>query len=142
MSAPARGPEPLRLRLAASALPERLADVRAQMAEWGTGLGMAEDLVADIVLATHEALANVADHAYPDGRGDALLDAACVDGVVRILVRDHGAWRPPASDPGWRGRGLVIMNGLADQVDVHRTSTGTSVAMLWRLPGPDGVPQG
>ncbi|MHA6626680.1 ATP-binding protein [Pseudonocardia sichuanensis] len=141
MSAPARGPEPLRLRLAASSLPERLSGVRAQMAEWGAGLGAAEDLVEDIVLATHEALANVADHAYPDGSGDALLDAACVDGVVRILVRDQGAWRPPASDPGWRGRGLVIINGLADQVDVHRTSTGTSVTMLWRLPDPGAAEQ-
>ena len=137
MSAPARGPEPLRLRLAASSLPERLTDVRAQMAAWGAGLGVAADLVDDIVLATHEALANVADHAYPDGRGDALLDAACVGGTVRILVRDHGAWRAPASDPGWRGRGLVIINGLADQVDVDRTPRGTSVAMLWHLPDPD-----
>jgi serine/threonine-protein kinase RsbW len=142
MSAPARGPEPLRLRLTASSLPERLAEVRARMAEWGAGLGATEDLVDDIVLATHEALANVADHAYPDGGGDALLDAACVDGEVRILVRDHGAWRPPASDPGWRGRGLVIINGLADQVDVDRTPTGTSVAMLWRLPGPGSAVHG
>jgi serine/threonine-protein kinase RsbW len=138
MSAPACGPDPLRLRLAASSLPERLSEVRAQMAEWSAGIGATEDLVDDIVLATHEALANVADHAYPDGRGDALLDAACVDGVVRISVQDHGAWQPPASDPGWRGRGLVIINGLADHVDVDRTPTGTSVAMLWHLPEPHG----
>ena len=138
MSAPARGPEPLRLRLAASSLPERLVDVRARIAEWGAGLGVAADLVDDIVLATHEALANVADHAYPDGSGDALLDAMCTDGMVRIVVQDNGAWRTPATDPGWRGRGLVIINGLADRVDVDRTPAGTCVAMQWRLPWAPG----
>jgi serine/threonine-protein kinase RsbW len=134
MSAPARGPEPLRLRLAAPSLPERLAEVRARIAAWAGGIGLPPDTVDDIVLATHEALANVADHAYPDGGGEAVLDAACTDSEVRVVVRDHGRWQAPTSDPGWRGRGLVIMNGLADHVDVQRADAGTRVAMLWSLP--------
>jgi serine/threonine-protein kinase RsbW len=133
MCAPARDSKPLRLRLPAPVLPQQLAGVRARMAEWGEGLGLATDVVDDIVLATHEALANVADHAYPDGGGDALLDANLVDGVLSVVVRDHGHWRAPASDPGWRGRGLVIIHGLADHVDVDRRETGTSVAMWWQL---------
>ena len=134
MSALARGPEPLRLRLPALSLPGRLADVRAQVADWAGRVGLPADTVDDIVLATHEALANVVDHAYPDGAGEAALDAVCVDGEVRVEVRDHGRWRAPATDPGWRGRGLVIIHGLADQVDVRRAENGTSVAMRWRLP--------
>jgi serine/threonine-protein kinase RsbW len=134
MSALARGPEPLRLRLAALSLPARLSHVRAQVATWAGGLGLSVDAVDDIVLATHEALANVADHAYPDGEGEAELDAACEGGEIRVVVRDHGRWRAPPSDPGWRGRGMVIIQGLAEDVDVHRTHSGTSVAMRWRLP--------
>jgi serine/threonine-protein kinase RsbW len=134
MSALARGPGPLRLRLAAPSLPQRLRDVRAQVARWAGRLGLSAEAVDDIVLATHEALANVADHAYPDGGGDAELDAACVHGEVRVVVRDHGSWQPQASDPGWRGRGLVLIAGLAEHVDVHRAAAGTSIAMRWRLP--------
>ena len=135
MSALARGPGPLRLRLAAHSLPQRLSDVRAKVAAWAAALGLSADTVDDIVLATHEALANVADHAYPEGGGEAVLDAACVDGEVHVVVRDHGRWQAPASDPGWRGRGLVIIHGLAEHVDVRRATDGTSVAMRWRLPG-------
>jgi serine/threonine-protein kinase RsbW len=136
MAALGRGPKSLRLRLAASSLPERLSDVRARVALWARGFGLSADAVDDIVLATHEALANAADHAYPDGRGDVELDAACVEGEIRVVVRDHGRWRAPPGDPGWRGRGLLLIRGLAERVDVHRADVGTSIAMRWRLPGP------
>jgi anti-sigma regulatory factor (Ser/Thr protein kinase) len=135
MCALARGQETLRLRLAAPSLPERLSDVRAQVAAWARGLGLSADAVDDIVLAAHEALANVADHAYPEGGGDAELDAAYAEGEVRVVVRDHGRWRPPPRDPGRRGHGLVIIEGLAEHVEVQRADAGTSVAMRWRLPG-------
>jgi serine/threonine-protein kinase RsbW len=135
MPALARGPGPLRLRLPAPSLPQRLRDVRAQLARWAGRLGLPAEAVDDIVLATHEALANIADHAYPDGGGDAELDAACVQGEVRVVVRDHGNWRAPPPDPGWRGRGLVLIAGLAEHVDVQCAAAGTSVAMRWRLPG-------
>ena len=135
MSALGRGPEPLRLRLAAPSLPARLSEVRARVAAWARRLGLSGDAVDDIVLATHEALANVADHAYPEGGGDAELDAACENGEIRVVVRDHGQWRPTVTDQGWRGRGLVLIRGLAEHVDVQRADAGTIVAMRWRLPG-------
>jgi serine/threonine-protein kinase RsbW len=134
MPALARGPGPLRLRLPAPSLPQRLREVRALVARWAGRLGLPAEAVDDIVLATHEALANIADHAYPDGGGDAELDAACVQGEVRVVVRDHGNWRAPSPDPGWRGRGLVLIAGLAEHVDVQCAAAGTSVAMRWRLP--------
>ncbi|GAA5132209.1 ATP-binding protein [Pseudonocardia adelaidensis] len=134
MSALARGAGRLRMRLAAPSLPERLKDIRAQVARWANRLGLSADAVDDIVLATHEALSNVADHAYPDGEGDAELDAACEDGEVRVVVRDNGRWRTPSHDPGWRGHGLVLIEGLAEHVDVHHAAAGTSIAMRWHLP--------
>jgi anti-sigma regulatory factor (Ser/Thr protein kinase) len=107
------------------------------MASWARRFGLSSDAVDDIVLATHEALANVADHAYPNGSGDAELDAAYVHGEIQVVVRDHGSWKVP-SDPGWRGRGLVLIAGLADHVDVQRAAAGTCIAMRWR---PAPIPQ-
>lgn len=106
------------------------------MADWAAAVGLAPETVDDLVLATHEALANVADHAYPDGGGDAFVDAVCRGGEVLVVVRDRGRWRTPAADPGWRGRGLLIIRGLAEQVDVHHGDLGTTVAMRWPLPQP------
>jgi serine/threonine-protein kinase RsbW len=134
MAALVHGPEPLKLHLAARSIPKRLKEVRAQIAAWAGRVGLSPDAVDDIVLATHEALANIADHAYPNGCGDAELDAACVDGEVQVVVRDHGRWRQASQDPGWRGRGLVLIAGLAEHVDVQRAAAGTSVAMRWSLP--------
>jgi serine/threonine-protein kinase RsbW len=107
--------------------------VRRCTSEWAAATGMAATLVDDLVLAAHEALANVSDHAYPDGTGDAWLDAECRAGEVVVVVRDQGRWRPPAADPGWRGRGLTIIRGLAEHVDVRRGTAGTTVEMRWQL---------
>jgi serine/threonine-protein kinase RsbW len=137
MSAPARGPDPLRLRLDGPSLPFELAAVRSRMAAWAEGLGASADTVDDLVLATHEALANVADHAYPDSDGGAtaFLDAELTgDGEIVVVVRDQGQWRPPPAETGWRGRGLLIIRGLSDDTDIRHGDAGTTVEMRWRLP--------
>jgi anti-sigma regulatory factor (Ser/Thr protein kinase) len=133
MRAPARPPPPLRLRVAGAPLADRLAGVRREVASWAEGHGLDEMLVEDLVLATHEALANVADHAYPDGAGEAWLDVECTADGVDVAVRDHGTWRTPAADTGWRGRGLIIIRGLADEVRVIPDRAGTTVRMRWRF---------
>jgi serine/threonine-protein kinase RsbW len=139
MPALARGPEPLRLRLAARSLPAELGAVRGQMAMWAEAIGLGADTVDDVVLATHEALANVADHAYPDGSGYAFVDAECQNRTAVVMVRDSGRWKPPSADAGWRGRGLLIIRGLAQHVEVRHGDGGTTVEMQWPLPGrPEG----
>ncbi|GAA1244985.1 ATP-binding protein [Pseudonocardia aurantiaca] len=135
MPALARGPEPLRLRLEAPSLPTQLSTVRGRMAAWAEAVGLGTDTVDDLVLATHEALANVADHAYPEGVGEAFVDAECRSGTVLVVVRDRGQWQPPPGDPGWRGRGLMIIHGLAERVEVRHGDAGTTVKMQWPLPG-------
>lgn len=158
-------PDPLSLRLAGPSLPERLSAVRRQVGRWAAAAGLPQESVDDVVLATHEALANVADHAYrrddgpaaptggaaPDeegadeegageegadeeGCGDAWLEVGTRAGDVVVVVRDRGTWRPPVADPGWRGRGMVIIRGLADHVDVRHGPGGTTVEMRWHLP--------
>jgi serine/threonine-protein kinase RsbW len=139
MSAAARA-ETLRLRLTGPALPLQLSAVRGRVAAWAEGLGASPETVDDLVLATHEALANVADHAYSDRAhldgesGSASLDAELTTaGEIVVMVRDQGRWRPPAADPGWRGRGLLIIRGLSDDVEIRHDGAGTTVQMRWQL---------
>jgi anti-sigma regulatory factor (Ser/Thr protein kinase) len=93
----AAGAEPLRLRLTGSALPFQLSSVRSRVAAWAEGLGAPPGMVDDLVLATHEALANIADHAYADRAdldgqtGSAFLDAELPRvGEFVVMVRDEG----------------------------------------------------
>ncbi len=132
---PARTSNPLTLHLSESSLASRMAPVRRRVAEWATAQGLPSDDVDDLVLATHEALANVADHAYPEGHPEAWLDARhpTPDTLV-VTVRDGGQWRTPPVDPGFRGHGMAIIRGLAERVEVHRYAVGTTVAMYWSLP--------
>jgi serine/threonine-protein kinase RsbW len=134
MPAPTGGTQELRLRLEGPTMPAQLPEVRRRIAGWAMELGLSADDVDDLVLATHEALANVADHAYDGVPGEALIHAECRGGQAVVVVRDRGRWLPPSSDNTWRGRGLLIIEGLAQHVDVHRGPTGTTVEMRWALP--------
>lgn len=128
------------MRLAGPFLRGQLRGVRLRVADWATSAGMAQDAVDDLVLATYEALANVADHAYSGGSGDAWVDATrSGPGDVTVVVSDRGSWRPAPADPGLRGRGMTLISALADRVTVRRGVGGTSVAMLW-LSDRDGDP--
>ena len=99
---------------------------------------MQSEDVDDLELATYEALANAAEHAYPSGRPQVDLEAvATADGGVLVTVRDHGHWRPPPADSGFRGRGLGMIRALAHRSEIEQTETGTVVHMQWF--GPDEV---
>lgn len=124
----------MRLRLSGPSLRGQLRSVRLRLAEWATGAGMDRDAVDDLVLAAYEALANVADHAYANGTGDAWVDAdRCAPDELVVVVSDRGCWRPPPSDPGMRGRGMALISALAAEVAVHRDDAGTRVVMHWRV---------
>ncbi|WP_324273129.1 STAS domain-containing protein [Blastococcus brunescens] len=56
-----------------------------------------------------------------------------VDGVLTVVVRDEGTWRPPNRDPGDRGRGLLIMRQLVDRVVLEEEVKGTTVTLSLRL---------
>ncbi|WP_232660728.1 ATP-binding protein [Pseudonocardia sp. TRM90224] len=122
------------MRLSGASLAEELANVRHRIAEWVAGMTASPDVVEDVVLAANEALANVADHAYPDGTGDAWveLERRSTDELV-VVVADRGRWRPPPADPGFRGHGLTLIKGLADRVAIRHSPAGTTVEMAWSL---------
>ena len=88
-----------------------------------------------VVLAVGEAAANVAMHAYgPRGgalRIDAVLGVSELGGPeLAVRVCDDGRWRPPRDG---EGRGLHIINELADSMRVEKNDAGTTVAFTLRL---------
>jgi anti-sigma regulatory factor (Ser/Thr protein kinase) len=114
------------------------------------GLGTLCEAGEDLVYAVSEAVANAVDHAhddpsdatvtvvghaYPAGRDDPGEAAAPGAGAgrgtlaVRLAVSDHGRWREPPAAPGYRGRGLRLMESFVDTVHVARTGAGTVVTL-------------
>jgi anti-sigma regulatory factor (Ser/Thr protein kinase) len=52
-------------------------------------------------------------------------------GGVKVAIRDFGNWRQPRGTH--RGRGLLLMEGLTDDVEVMRSEQGTTVELSRRL---------
>jgi anti-sigma regulatory factor (Ser/Thr protein kinase) len=126
----------LTLRLDGATLPGLMSRARRQIAAWLADCGLDPDTIDDVVLATHEALANAADHAFGESSGEVVLRADRVEGdLLRVVVQDSGRWRPPPADPGFRGHGMALMTGLAQRCRVQRSRAGTTVEMCWWLPG-------
>jgi serine/threonine-protein kinase RsbW len=111
----------------------RLTEVRKDIQEWARRASLPADLIEALALASYEAMANVADHAYAEGApGSVSVLVSASPGVLDVLVADGGRWQAPDADPGFRGRGLLLIRGLADDVTVTSTENGTTVRMSWR----------
>jgi anti-sigma regulatory factor (Ser/Thr protein kinase) len=97
-------------------------------------LELDEERVADIVLATDEAMSNCVDHAYRvvGYAGDITLHVSYypVTSELKIRVIDHGHWMEPdtaAKNP--RGRGILLMRALADDCTIDGGEDGTTVCL-------------
>ena len=111
--------------------PDSIPMMRRVMSRWLQATGASRDEVDEITLACSEACANAVEHAYgPRGAGYEVELASIANGVT-ILVRDTGQWREPRGTN--RGRGMTLMNGLMDSVEVERHETGTVVQMTRQL---------
>ena len=121
--------EPVPERLSGRWPAERsvLAGVRQLLRRWLESQGATADETYDIVVACQEACANAVEHAYRPGRHSFELDATCDDGRICVTIRDEGRWRPPRGTH--RGRGVMMMRGLMDSVDITHTEAGTTVVL-------------
>ena len=120
----------LRLRLEAEV--QRLAEVRSAIRAWLSSQQV--ERPEDVVLAVDEAVANAIEHSGRFRAEPVFIDVvARIDGrSIRVEVTDEGSWRPPHDDES-RGRGLNIIGALMDDVQVARTTSGTSVTMYRSL---------
>lgn len=115
---------------------EEITAARHRLVAWARTQQVPGTVVDALALAAYEAMANAAEHAYPDGDGEVTLRVEWSDDdVVTATVADHGHWRPPPDDPGTRGHGLPLIRQLADDALIHHDGAGTSVEMRWDLRG-------
>jgi PAS domain S-box-containing protein len=113
---------------------DQLGELRQQLSGWLHGAGVAEERVADIVLAVNEAVANSIEHGYQGRKPGKVRINGENDGArVDLKVTDKGKWKPAATDPGVRGRGLLLIRAVSDWLELDCTPKGTTVSMSFSL---------
>jgi anti-sigma regulatory factor (Ser/Thr protein kinase) len=106
--------------------------MRRMLGRWLSEAGATRADVDDMTLAAAEACANAIEHAYGLAPGVVQIRAWSADGsAIKIAIRDFGHWRAPRGRN--RGRGLGLMQGLTDDVDVTRGDEGTTVELTRRI---------
>ena len=51
--------------------------------------------------------------------------------TLDVVIADQGKWRVPDADAGFRGRGLLVIRGLAGNVTLSPAEHGTTIRMRW-----------
>ena len=111
---------------------ESIPVMRRLLARWLVEAGATRSDVDDLSLASAEAAANAVEHAYGLEPGVVELQARTgKSGTVTLAIRDFGNWRAPRGTH--RGRGLQLMEGLTDGVEVVRTDEGTTIELSRQL---------
>ncbi|MCR6487983.1 SpoIIE family protein phosphatase [Amycolatopsis sp. OK19-0408] len=117
--------------------PDSLASTRHWLRAWLGNVALDEELAQDVLVATGEACANAVEHAYPGEAGaeeNAHLAARLTGAHLVVTVTDHGHWKqPPPDNHVLRGRGVPMMEALADTVTVRHGAAGTTVTLEWRI---------
>ncbi|MBE8515945.1 ATP-binding protein [Amycolatopsis sp. H6(2020)] len=114
-----------------AAVAAQAAIVRDVLVDWACGCGMPAELVQDLKLAAYEAMANVVEHAYPDGTvGTMTVAAHRESGAITVTISDSGRWRDGDSRP-LGDRGVPIIRAVAPEAGITSTPTGTTVRMRW-----------
>jgi anti-sigma regulatory factor (Ser/Thr protein kinase) len=119
------------IRFTLPAEPESLPGLRRRLARFLHAAGADDSETYEITLTVCEAAGNAIEHAY--GPGDATFEVeARLDARELVAtVSDHGHWRERRG--AHRGRGLNIIEGLMDDVEVSTEPDGTVVRMRRRL---------
>jgi serine/threonine-protein kinase RsbW len=113
--------------------PGAISTLRRELATWMSAQGVGDADGESVLVAVTEAAANAIEHGYrSEASGPVEVEATLMDGALRVTVRDHGSWRDGVAGAD-RGRGMLLMRGLMDAVDVRREPTGTTVTMQRRV---------
>ena len=95
-----------------------LFDFRQALRGWLLGARIDREVRDALVLAVHEAVANGFDHA----NGSPIrVEGSMDDGGLQVEITTRGPWVPsdePAGALAEHGRGLALMRGLTDELDI------------------------
>jgi anti-sigma regulatory factor (Ser/Thr protein kinase) len=118
------------LQLSHRSSPRATLEMRRVVRSWLRQGGVPERLCSDILVAVSEAHCNAVEHAYGLEPGPIEVDGSITGNAVEVTIRDHGMWRQRIArrnDDG--GRGLILMRGLMDDVEIDTNGDGTEVRM-------------
>jgi serine/threonine-protein kinase RsbW len=118
------------LRLSVEAEGRALAPMRQALRAWLTELEAHE--VADVVLAVDEAVANAIEHAGLASTEVIVVEGRLVENTLHFEICDGGVWKEPTANEA-RGRGLLIMNAVMDDVALVHRDDETRVVMSRHL---------
>ena len=117
------------------------AAARERVEAWLARLRWPTEESHDIVYAVSEAVSNACEHAYHRRASGTVRVNAHVEHPtaqtrqVRVDVIDEGRWRPRATRPFTRGRGLRVIRALMASVQVRR-GTDSRPGTLLELTSP------
>lgn len=96
--------------------------------------------LADIEIASGEAVTNAILYGSPDAASRILIHCDFKDGTFHIEIRDQGRGFDPAQvsedadSDALGGRGIRLMRALMDQVDLHYDGQGMIARLSKKLP--------
>ena len=128
---------PATLHVTSVARPECVRPLRDIAASIASEAGLSSVHVYAVKFCVGEVVANAVKHAYPEGEpGLVEVSAREAGGELVVSVADHGSGRahnPKLLDEG--GFGLAFMTRLTDGCTFTAAGDGTTVEMLFPLPG-------
>jgi len=107
-----------------------LASLRQALSAWLVLARVEERARVDVVLATHEAAANALEHgglAQP-----VAVYARLADSLVTVEITNQGGWKVQSFTDNERGRGLLLIEKLASEVEIQTDDRGTTLRLLYR----------
>lgn len=128
-----RHPAPLEFAFPAEV--SQLAPARSALRKWLTRTRLAPDQTMDVLVAAGEAVCNAIEHGHRHSPGgNVMMNAAVVQDHVRLTIVDSGTWKDVVTaTPSNRGRGITMMRGLMEDVDIERSPVGTTVRLSARI---------
>ncbi|HEX2297039.1 MAG TPA: ATP-binding protein, partial [Pseudonocardiaceae bacterium] len=77
-----------------------------------------------------EACANSLEHAggFDPGAVATVTGTATAE-EVELQITDYGGWKPAAAGSGDRGRGLLLMRRMMDEITISADGSGTTVRL-------------
>ncbi|MHA6765366.1 ATP-binding protein [Streptacidiphilus sp. PAMC 29251] len=95
----------------------------------------APETVDDVLLTVSELITNAHVHAHSNAQVVLTWDRTCLHVSVSDSSTDLPAPRA-ADDESTSGRGMVIVDALADRWEAHTRSNGKTISACFRPPGP------
>jgi anti-sigma regulatory factor (Ser/Thr protein kinase) len=122
------------LTLSDSADARTVARFRKELSQWlRATLALDPVRLNDVLLAVNEALTNAAEFAYAGQNGTMTMNARYDAAGCALVVddTDRGLWRvtDPRTQSNTRGRGIPLMEALADRTTISALPSGTHVRL-------------